>query len=527
MRFRLKKQTGMLILSSLGIFFFSLILYKIYIPRISQFGCFDDCNNFMGGYFLLHGKKLFSEIFFNHAPGMAYISFAIQKITTPINLYELILRHRQFILLFGFIGNLFLFLRFRYKMLGVILTFELAKFYLFGDRFLAESVILYPTIYLAGIVWNTIIKKKIYLFDFIVSAILSWFIVFTREPYVPLTLFLFGTIIFFGKIIKKMKIIAIIIFSFLSFITLFYHNISEFIFNVYTVNISNIQYENESTQILGYGIFKAFLYPFYVLTTGETTTTRSILIILSLLFILETIIFVKLKKYRLVLFAWITLILANLRPSSPGSQFFASFHMLLWFGLLLFFSFSFLWEIKVKTKFFYILLTAFLTPILILLIPSNSYLYEKIDSHTIFITNYGGPFQVGNVIGALSTPKDTLFVDGFDDIIYWVSKKKSNYKYSWYTSLMPKYKKYTDARIDMFRKNPPDFYYGSCLPKNVIQKTSPLFIKNDYIRLNNFGKPSCLWIKKSKLSSVSEEQWIKAGEQLYTLPKGNANGELK
>src|SRR5579871_1635124 len=127
--------------------FFTGVLYKIYIPRINAFGCFDDCNNFMGGYFLLHGKRLFSEIFFNHAPGMAYISYLIQSLFHPRNLYELILRHRQFVILFGFFGNLFLLLRFGWKASGFIILYELSKFYLFGDRFLAEAIIVYPIVY--------------------------------------------------------------------------------------------------------------------------------------------------------------------------------------------------------------------------------------------------------------------------------------------------------------------------------------------------------------------------------------------
>ena len=77
------------------------ILYKIYIPRVNAFGCFDDCNNFMGGYFLLQGKAMFSEFFFNHQPFAGFISYFIQAVTHPQNVFELILRHRQFVLVFS------------------------------------------------------------------------------------------------------------------------------------------------------------------------------------------------------------------------------------------------------------------------------------------------------------------------------------------------------------------------------------------------------------------------------------------
>ena len=127
--------------------------------------------------------------------------------------------------------------------------------------------------------------------------------------------------------------------------------------------------------------------------------------------------------------------------------------------------------------------------------------------------------QIGMVINSLSTPADTLFLDGFDDIIYWVSQKESSYRYSWYTSLMFSYKIYINARIDMFHKNPPDFYYGSCWKVIEPQKTLPDFVKKDYVRLNNETKPSCLWVKKSKLPTITSAQWNRTKFHFYSLPK--------
>src|SRR3989344_9397687 len=90
--------TGLLFTMLLVLYMF---LYQLYIPRIAAFGCFDDCFNYMGGYFILNGKQLYSQIFFNHQPLMAYISYLIQLFTQPTNIFELLLRHRQFVLLFS------------------------------------------------------------------------------------------------------------------------------------------------------------------------------------------------------------------------------------------------------------------------------------------------------------------------------------------------------------------------------------------------------------------------------------------
>ena len=127
MRYLVKRnQINTLLL--FGLVVLCIFLYKIYMPRVNAFGCFDDCDNFMGGYLLLQGKKLYSEIFFNHNPFMAYLSFIVQFVTHPQNLYELILRHRQFLLLFSFVFNVILFLRFGLPAFAFTIFYELTKF---------------------------------------------------------------------------------------------------------------------------------------------------------------------------------------------------------------------------------------------------------------------------------------------------------------------------------------------------------------------------------------------------------------
>ena len=82
-------------------------------PRALSFGCSDDCLNIVAGFFVSKGLHPYRDFFFNHQILMPYISFFVQTISDPINIYELILRHRQTLLLFSFIFNAFLILRFR------------------------------------------------------------------------------------------------------------------------------------------------------------------------------------------------------------------------------------------------------------------------------------------------------------------------------------------------------------------------------------------------------------------------------
>lgn len=500
------------ILSILFVSIFYIILYKIYIPRINAFGCFDDCNNFMGGYFLLHGKRLFSEIFFNHNPLMAYVSFLVQYFANPQNLYELILRHRQALLLFSFAFNTLLVLRFGLPVFGFVIFYELTKFYLFGDRFLAEGFITYPFIYLVGLAVLKFHKKNINTLDYLFSAVFTWLIIFMREPYVPAALFLFGYLLWHKKFEQK-KILSFILFFILSIATVFFHDLGEFFFNVVTVNVVLAASENNNILTI---LLKAFLYPTIIFFGGEWGYFRYILVALNSIFLFSSILLIRKKRLAFVLLGWIILGLLNFRFIEPGKAFYSAFHLLNWYGVFLFLSFVFVFEIyKYRKKLAYLLLLLYSVILLFHVFSPLSFLRSKPDPHYELIVNYGGPMQVGMVINSLSKPSDKLFVDGFDDIIYWQAQKVSTYKYSWYTSLMPKNKKYTDERINMFKTSPPEFYYGSCPKEQASEYLLPDFIKNEYTRLISDKKPSCLWVKKTKLSTISPKQWAQAESYNY------------
>lgn len=476
----------------------------------------DDCNNFMGGYFLLHGKAMFSQIFFNHAPFMAHISELVFWISKPQNLYEIILRHRQFVLVFGFLAESLLIIRFGWVVLPFALLYEITKFYLAGDRFLAEGLIVYPLVYMTGVIFYKFFKKSLFIFDYIIAAISLWFIIFIREPYAPLALLLFVSLLW-NKKEWSIKRWAVGVFFGLLVLTLFSYNIKEFFYNVIYVNQTTIAAENADSGVFGINVYKTALYPFIIFFQGEWNFIRYIEMGLSAVFLFANGIFLWKKKWRWLVFLWTVLAVSNIRLVRPGHEFYGAFHLLPWYALTIFTTYLMLqyaWRWKQVWS-----IIGFIVGIGIIgyvLFSRGSYIYDKIDEQTEFITNYGNVLQVGNVVAALSNPSDTLFLDGSDDAIYLVAKRYSPYQYSWYTSLMPQYKKYTKARSEMFAKNPPDFYYIACRgEKNV--KGVPSIVENTYTRLYNLKDLSCLWVKNSKLTLISASQWKKAGESLYFL----------
>lgn len=497
----------------------NLFLYKIFSRRALSFGCFDDCGNYVVGYFMLHGKTLYSEIFFNHIMGMAWLSFFIQKFSPSINIFELVLRHRQVIMVAAFAFDLLIIKRFKWAGFLFVLFYETSKFYVFGDRFLGESLVVYAAVYLFGLVYMRLKGKTFSYVDFIAAGIFTWLIIFMREPYIPLALVLY-VVFLWGKFTKQ-KVASLVIFFILILIVAVNTNISDFIFNDLTVNLStSIRSEANSTKVLGPGFFQIILYPLFVFLYGKMNVFRVFEIAISASFIVGILykaFFERKIKTALILVA--LLAFSSIRVTPPGTVYYEAYHTMVWFGLFLFITLLLSFDIWIQKK----ILSCVLLGIVaigwgIAVFSPSSYIYDKLDTQEQLITNFGTVMNIGNVVNHLSDPSDTLFLDGADDMIYWIAKRYSPYPYSLYTSVMPQIPVYRDARLTMFKKSPPVFYYDYCSKDAPLNSSLPEFVKVYYEQLSDNGKPSCLYVLKSKIPKITKRQWEQAQEGFYQLP---------
>ncbi len=499
-----------------------IVLYKIYIPHISSFGCFDECMNYGGGYFISQGKSLYSQIFFNHQPIAGFLSFFVQKLTHPSNLYEFLLKHGQAVLLFGFIFNIFIVARYKIAGFLFVVFYELSKYYLFGNRFLAESFIVYPIVYLAGLMFFLETKQKIYRVEFVLTAVFSWFVLFMREPFAFVAIF--QLLFILRNPNTKVKKLSYLIFGLLTLISLITLPLNEYLFSILTVSYKGtLANEANSTNLYGIGILKVLFYPFYSLFFGKWNEFRILLVGFSAIFSISGVFLLLLKRYKLVFLSIFLLGLLNIRYVLPGTIFYSAFHMMDWFGVIILFTFLFLEELRKKEAVLSTLLYGFIFITLFMYLSNpNNFIRHNINQQEEFLTNFGPSYSLGETVKALSTPDQTFFIDGGNDdlnVSYWVSQRTSPYQYSWFVYFAPGFQRYIDARDEMFTQNPPDFYYGK-ISKGVDTETSlPNSIADKYIRLNSNGKKSNLFMKKNIVRSVSNDQWNKAKEFGIDKPK--------
>ena len=499
-----------------------LAIFLFQLKRVGAFGCFDDCFNFGAGYFLLQGKQLYSQIFFNHQPFMAYISAVVQYITQPQTLFELVKYHRIAVLFLADIFGTFLILRFGFPLFLSLVVFEATKFYIFGDRFLAEGIIVYPMIYLTILILHKLLGKIVYRWEYFLAALCSWLIFWMREPFMPWSGIAVLLLLFFGYTEKKQRktiVIAFIVFCLLHLITIVILPIHEYIFNVLT---ANMQFEVSAQSWTVLTIAQIVLYPVFVILHGTGNIFQNTLFVLSIIFFVGIgyEVFWK-RKYVAAGVSFFLLGLANLRVVPVGTLYYDAFHMIPWYGIFIGITCMFMrdmWD-DVGTKKIAVLsgVSLILITLYGIYLP-QSFIREHSDTQLEFTTNYANYFVKGQVIKLLSKPGDTMFIEMWEDPIYFVAGVPTAYTYSWYTSIMPFFPKYQLAREEMFVTHPPTFYVGACRDGDADSFALSEEDKKKYTQLLNSGRPSCVYVRKEIILTINNKVIDRIREYGYTLP---------
>ncbi len=510
----------------IGYFFFVIFLtlffvfiFYVYYQRIVTFSFVDEFDNFVAAYFMLKKKILFSEIFHNRQPGMVYLSYLIQKVFNPQTLYQLVLYHRLFIIFFSFFMSILIIYKFRFAGVGFVLFYELIKYYSHGNLFQAESLIVYPLVYLLGLVFCKFQKKTISDKDYLLAGIFAFFIIFMREPYIPLTLFIY-ILILHNKENIKIKYLSLIIFLFLSAATFLLMPLRDYLYQLIVVNLNSVVL-NEIGSSGNFITFflKSFGYPIYILINGELNHSHLVLMGLSLVFLIALFYYgFKLKKIKEVILIILIMGLAAVRAVPPGRPFFAAYKMLPWqaiFIMTIFFLISNLLSIKKTNKLATVLTFTLMVIFVFTFFSPRSYIWQKVNRDEVFNINYNRYYVNGEVVKILSKSTDKLFVDGYDSLIFWQSGLDSSYKYTLYYPILKGIPYFSNERIQMFKESPPAFYFRDCIANKVL--SLPRFIADKYEFFKFNDKNSCLYIHKDKLRQISKNKLKEIEKFKYVL----------
>jgi len=441
-----------------GFLFVILILFSwFYLKHTFNIHFDDEDDNFFLGKMFWENKKIYADLYFQHQPLTFILSAFIQKIFSPANIFMLVKRHREFMVFWSLIWGLLLFKRFGKIFVPVVIVYELTKIFLLGNLFLAESLVIYPLLYLIALLFLE--KKPLSQKEIIFAGILIFFIFYNLLPLWPLLGILSLFFLFKSKQRKTFIMLATVFLLFTVF-CFFNTSLSGYLKDTL---IGNFLYCVPTTSNSTGTItpLKSLITPFLAIFATQTSTLLPVIKIISLTLIVFLVYFLFLKKYKLVLSVFLILGLANIRFVEPHQILYGIFHLLPWYALSIFFCVYLGRKILVEKNPQIIKIVTFVLLLLIISISfkqSLLFLFPKRDKTVDYQVNFSPYEDLSRIINNLKKTGDDLFITPDSSLLYWQTGIKLNnrffYFYPWQYATP-----YMKEVISDLQKKPPRFFY--------------------------------------------------------------------
>lgn len=481
-------------------FFFLLTTGYFYTKNAFSFHFVDEEYNFAIGKYLLSHEVLYRDIITNHQPITHIASSFVQNYSKPNSIFLLVSRHRTAIAVWSLLWSIFFVLFFGVSALLFVFCYELTKSYLFGNLFLAETIVVYPLLFLMGlIIYDKHLSNPL---ELLFSGICISLCLFLLGPIWPVVTFLVLLLLYRQKnhLIKTLTfvflgllIIIIALWKYVSFPGYLY-------WYLYTNLIYTIpSYHGNETWV--FTILKSFVSPVIPFITFDDTPMLWLIRIFSLLLILNL---VMLRKFRFVLIIITLLGLSNIRFVLPGSGHYNGFHMLPWFGALVFIASTLsLQQFKqnIPAMFKITNIVLIISAIVFSLSYAAPVLLEKKDTQKDYLINYSTYTDRGEIIRIMKDPADTLFVSRDSWLVYWQSDTNHLPKLFGYYSWMSGIPKLHNAVLAEFTKKPPTYFYcDNCKGSDLEQ------FLGQYTNIKKNNNPTDLYVTLDKIKKLSESQ---------------------
>lgn len=484
-----------LILGTLSVF----AINYFYLNQIFAIHFVDEEDNLVLGHFLLNGQKLYSDLFSHHQPLAYILSAGCQLLTAPENIFMLIKRHREFMIAWSVLWSTVLIWRFRERTIIPLIIYETSKFFLLGSLFLSESLAVYPILFLILFLLE---EKKPKTLEFIIAGFSMGFSALMLAPAWPLLAAYFFLLIWIKKINLKQIIYLILAGLTPIFIALPFIDLQHYFRNVFYINFKYYIPQSGEEKLPMSGI-KAFLSPITaVITPTPLESFGTILKAVAVFFVLTVAILVKTKKFKSLILIITILTLSNIRYYSPGLQYYAGFHLLIWYALFIFFSFYFVWDFtkklnntKLKTALVILVIAATVISIF-----ASKQLFKKRGMDHDYYVNYSRQQAFGQAIRIMHDENDTLFVIPDDWLLYFQGDIKNNNRMVNFYGWMSLVWELNDPVVEKFKTDPPEFFYCDCDEKTVEAYSL------DYTQMIRDGAKTHLWVLNSKYNSLTDTQ---------------------
>lgn len=491
----------------------ALLILTFYVSysRSVSFSFVDEFNNWVAGYYMIQGRMLYSEIFFNHQPLMPMVSAIIQYAVSPLTLYKVVVIHRIFIGMYlVFFGALTIW-KLRYIGLGVVAFHIATMFYTFGNLFLAEALLVYPSAILFAGMWDSMVHNTpLKYHDYLLYGTCVLLFLLSREPYIPPALIMYGIIMRdVWRTREGILSLSMIFFIVVLILTLFPWK--SYVFSMTSLNMTGIvSGEIKQNGSLWMSVVKSFFYPVYIVFSGKVTYVRLIQVVVVGVILFVSTALVAIQKYRRVLIlSFLVLGLLAVRVVVPGTAFYEAYRQLPWYGAIFTFALIGLREYRKNNR-----KTRILFPILLLMfgvcyLNPQSFLYAQVEKENEFTTHYLDYVQKGELIHALSQQTDTVFVHGWGSLTYLVAQRPSAYDYVFDYPVTDSISLFSLAKERMYAQFQPSFVdAGWCSPTKDAKALFPHDVWKQYGYVTQHNTDMCLFVNKNVMSRKSVQEML-------------------
>lgn len=505
-----KKRWGKTSALFITIIFF-LIVGEKYQDQAFSLHFVDEEETLAIANYVITGDVLYKDLFSNHQPLPYLLSAGVQEVTQPNSIFLLIKRHRESIIVWSAIWSLLLVARFGWPLLLTIIIIELTKIYLLGNVFLAESLVIYPLLYIVSFLMEIRIrtKRELVFIGFCFSLIVS-----LLAPLWPLSFVLFIWLLLcdgqgerslsWGKIGTRF-LLQIVGMVPVGFAVLYFSSFPDYLIDAIDYNLRYFIpiASHDPTWLVVIKGFTAPLGSFFV--ENEESATLIIIRMLSILFILCSVVLLSKKSFIVGLGLFVILGLSNLRYVEPGLQMYQGFHLLPWYSILCLSTVLSMRTLLTYPKMKYIkgiAVGVFIITLVVILNYSLEDLFKSRDTANDFYVNYSRQFDMGEAVRILKNETDTLFVVPDEWLVYWQAQiPHASFLLGYYAwmNAVPDLSKEVHR---MFNTSPPTYFYCDC--------NSAYFGLEKYLtlynRLKKDGNNTNLYVLKGKELTITSEQ---------------------
>lgn len=484
------------LLTIILLLFFSL-QYHFFSSRTQSFAFADENEHLVPGWMMsLYSKHLYVDLTTNHQPLPIIAAGLLHSVAKPPNLTMTIERTRQMMLFLSFVGALFLTVRFGPRGLLASIVIELSKFYLFGYHLLAEALVVYPIMYLAGL----LAIRRFHKLDDLLVGFSVFLLTFNLLPLWP---FILAYLVFYVKVKGPAKInFGVLVLSFLLPTIFLFVFLNPLAWWQQTV-INNLRYFLPyETGLKLQDLFLLPVLPLLGLLHAEEPLARQYLLLFAL-FVLGFR-----RQLKLALGLYFLFILLNNRIASLGVSFYGAFHLLP--------QLAYLTMVAVMAKVNRLIFVAFL---ILLFLNSGAWWREsgKFNKEEERFVNYSTEESIGMAVAAVASPSDVLLAglqSGFVNLAAKVPLATSQTAYLPWAHRVPE----ISAQVSRLSISPPSFIYFPSGENPFFRDLKPM-LEESYFRISRTdGRKTDLYVLVRKAKTISVQQWQHFSFLLYQPP---------